>query len=231
VAIYFEYNDDIAGYLKDRNNSFNSSAGEVAIYQSIRPAYDPAVYKDLSLFMPYEELDLEPGVYDLTMDVKLIYKTGGLISRLTNYDFEYHKPGSPADIESKTQATAKFDRIWVDYDVTENGEKGMRIHVKYSVQNMKGIDGYLAVYFEKKNGDKLLSDVSGYRSKNGQLAVYASISPAYADAVYNDMKVFMPYKNIQIDKGKTDLKLDVDIILKNGEMVDHLTEYEFWFQR
>src|SRR3569832_2088325 len=32
VAIYFEYNDDMAGFLKDHNNKYNSSEGDVAVY-------------------------------------------------------------------------------------------------------------------------------------------------------------------------------------------------------
>lgn len=230
VAIYFEYNDEIAGYLKDKNQKFNSTAGDVAVYRSIKPSYDPAVYKDLTLFMPYSELDLEPGVYDLTMDIKIIYKAGGVISRLTYHDFEYTKPGSPADAVSLNQADAKFEDLWVDYDVTEGGKTGMRIHVKCTVSNMKDIDGYVAVYFEKKNGEKIMGENQSYRSKSGQLAVYKSIKPAYAEAVYKDIQLFMPYDEINIPPGKYDLKLDVDIILKNGDMVKHLKDHDFWFE-
>ncbi len=230
VAIYFEYNDELAGYLKDKNQKFHSTAGDVAVYKSIRPAYDPAVYNDLQLFMPYAELDLEPGVYDLTMDIKVIYKAGGVISRLTYHDFEYTKPGSPADAVSLNQADAKFEDLWVDYDVTEDGVKGMRIHVKFTINNMKDIDGYVAVYFEKKNGEKIMGENTKYRSKSGQLAVYKSIRPAYAEAVYKDLQLFMPYDEINISKGKHDLKLDVDIILKNGDMVKHLKDHDFWFE-
>ncbi len=231
VAIYFEYNDEIAGYLKDKNSRYNSSEGDVAVYRAIRPAYDPAVYKDLQLFMPYSELDLEPGVYDLTMDAKIIYKAGGVISRLTYYDFEYTKPGSPADAVSENKADVSFDKMWVDYDVTEEGEKGMRIHVNFSISNMKNVDGYVAVYFEKKNGEKILSDHNGYKSKSGQLAVYRSIKPAYDETTYTDLQLFMPYSKINIPKGRHDLKMDVDIILKNGDMVSHLKDHEFWFER
>ncbi|MEO7983319.1 MAG: hypothetical protein ABI688_04480, partial [Bacteroidota bacterium] len=66
VAIYFEYNDDLAGFLKDKNKKFYSTEGDVAVYKDIKPGFDPAVYKDLQVFMPYSELDLEPGIYDLT---------------------------------------------------------------------------------------------------------------------------------------------------------------------
>ncbi len=231
VAIYFEYNDEIAGYLKDNNSQYNSSEGDVAVYRAIRPAYDPAVYKDLQLFMPYSELDLEPGVYDLTMDAKVIYKAGGEISRLSYHDFEYTKPGSPADAVSEHKADVNLDKLWIDYDVTEDGEKGMRIHVNFSISNMKNVDGYVAIYFEKKNGEKILSDHSGYKSKSGQLAVYRSIKPAYDETTYSDLQLFMPYSKINIPKGRHDLKMDVDIILKNGDMVSHLKDHDFWFER
>jgi len=230
VAIYFEYNDDLAGFLKDKNQKFTSTEGDVAVYKSIKPAYDPAVYKDLQLFMPYEELDLEPGMYDLTMDIKIIYKAGGIISKLTYHNFEYTKPGSPADAISVNKADAIFEDLWVDYDVTEGGQKGMRIHVKFTAMNMKDIDGYVAVYFEKKNGERITGNSAGYRSKSGQLAVYKSIKPAYKESVYKDVTLFMPYSEIKIEKGKHDLKLEVNIILKNGDMVKHLKDHDFWFE-
>ncbi len=231
VAVYFEYNDDLAGFLKDKNKKFESSEGDVAVYQSIKPAYDPAVYKNMELFMPYSELDLESGIYDLTMDVKLIYKQGGLIQWLTYHDFEYTKPGSPADVESATQADATFDSLWVDYNVTEEGKLGMRIHVKFTAINLKDIDCYMAVYFEKKNGEKIQGNNSAYRSKSGQLAVYKSIKPIYTSSVFSDLKLFMPYSEIKLGKGKFDLKLKADIILKNGDMVKHLKDHEFWLEQ
>ncbi len=231
VAVYFEYNDDMAGFLKDKNKKFQSSEGDVAVYLSIKPAYDPAVYKDLQLFMPYTELDLEAGIYDLTMDAKLIYKQGGLIQWLTYYDFEYTKPGSPADVESADQADATFDNMWIEYNVTEDGVTGMRIHVKFTALNLKDVDCYVAIYFEKKNGQKIDGASPDYRSKNGQLAVYKSIKPAYKEAVYEDIQLFMPYSEIKLGKGKYDLKLEADIILKNGDMVKHLKDQEFWFEQ
>ncbi|HEV7782532.1 MAG TPA: hypothetical protein VGO58_14760 [Chitinophagaceae bacterium] len=232
VAIYFEYNDDLAGFLKDKNKKFQSTDGDVAVYQSIKPAYDPAVYTDLQLFMPYSELDLEAGIYDLTMDAKLIYKQGGLIQWLTYYDFEYTKPGSPADVESADKADATFDSMWIDYNVTEGGKKGMRIHVKFTALNLQNVDCYVALYFEKKNGQKIDGITPEYRSKNGQLAVYKSIRPLYKEAVYSDLQLFMPYSEIKnLGKGKFDLKMEADIILKNGDMIKHLNDQEFWFEQ
>jgi len=218
------YNDDRGGVLKDKNKKYVSSDGEVALYKSIKPAYDPADYSDLQLFMPYEELDLAPGVYNLTMDVKLIYKEGGVISKLTNYDFKFTNPEKTT---SSTKPDATFDNLWVDYDMMENGRKGMRIHVKFKTSGMKDVDGYLAIYFEKTNGDKLYTNNESYRSKSGQVAVYRSIKPQYSDAVYDDLAAFMPYDELNLGTGTYDLKMDADIIYKNGDLVKHLTYHEF----
>jgi len=231
VAVYYTYNDEMAGVLKDKNSKFNSTVGDVALYKAIKPAYDPAIYDDLALFMPYAELDQEPGEYDLTMDVKLIYKAGGMIEQLTFYDFEYTKPGSPADAESVIKADVNFEDMWIDYDVTEGGKKGMRIHLKFSAINMKGVDAYAAIYFQKKNGEKLEGVSATYRSKNGQLAVYKSLKPGYDEAVYKDLQLFMPYSEINVGTGKFDLKMKAEIIYPSGDLIKHLKDLDFWFTR
>ena len=229
VAIYFEFNNEKGGLLMDKNKKFYSTAGEVALYKSIKPAYDPADYNDLQLFMPYNELDLDAGNYDLSMDVKLIYKQGGILAKLTNYDFEYSKPASSGTTSKSPDAS--LEKLWVDYDVMENGVKGMRIHVNFRVFNMKNIDSYLAIYFEMKDGEKLLTNNKTYRSQSGQVTLYKSLKPGYDESIYNDMQVFMPYDEFHLGKGRFDLKLDADVIYKNGDLVKHLKYHEFWFKQ
>ena len=231
LAIYFEYSNEQGGTLKDKNGKFNSTAGDVALYKSINPQYDPAVYDDLQVFMPYSELDLDPGSYELTMDVKLIYKTGGEIQHLTYYDFEYTKPGENGGAPVSA-ATATFDKMWVDYDITDDGRKGMRIHVKFSALHMKGVDSYVAIYFEKKDGEKLKTTNTDYQSKSGQVALYKALNPGYdPETVYSDLQLFMPYAELNLGSGKFDLKMDVDVIYKKGDLIKHLNYYDFWFSQ
>jgi len=235
LAIYFQSDDENATWLMDKNKKYNSTDGYVAVYRSIKPQYDPAVYNDLDIFMPYSELDLDPGEYDLAMDVKLIYKAGGVISKLTTYYFEYTKPGSttttPAGGTPGNKITATFKDLWVDFDVYENDQKGMRIHTKFSVSSMKNIDGYLALYFEKKDGTRLTSNSSTYRSKTGQLAAYKLITPSYDQADYNDILVFIPYSEFNLPPGRNDLKIDADLIYKEGGMIQHMKYFDFWINK
>ncbi|MBK5270693.1 MAG: hypothetical protein JJE22_06735 [Bacteroidia bacterium] len=230
VAIFFL--DDLDKRLKDKNDKFTSSGGDVALYQSIKARYDPADYNDLQLFMPYSELDLDPGNYNLAMEVNLIKPNGNLIQHLADHDFQFNKPeGNNDPPATAVTETASLEKVWVDYDITENGQKGMRIHVKFSVFNMKDVEADLAIYFEKKNGDKLTTTNTAYQAKNGQVAIYKSLKPAYnPESVYNDAQLFMPYKELNLPSGKYDLTMDIDVIYANGNLVKHLEFHDFTFQ-
>lgn len=127
--------------------------------------------------------------------------------------------------------SAELEKIWVDYNVREEGRLGMRIHVKFSVYNMKDVDSYLAVYFEKSDGTKLTTTNRKYSSTNGQTAVFRLLKPGYEDTIYKDLEVFMPYDELKLSSGKYDLKMDADVIYENGDMVEHLGYHDFQYEK
>lgn len=228
LAIYFSFNDGRGGVLRDKNGKFTSSTGDVALYKSMKPAYDPAVYNDMKLFMPYTEFDLASGNYQLKMDVKVIYQSGGLISKLTTYNFEYK---NPEESISTTKPDAKFNNIWVDNNVTDNGKVGMRIHVNFTIYNMLGKTAYMEVLVQKSNDEKVYGVTNNYRNKDGQLSVLKSFTPNYKDSNYKDFTVFLPYDEIVISSGRHSLKLDVDVINTDGEIIKHLTYHNFSYTK
>ena len=229
IAIYFEY-DDERGRLKDRNKKFYSTSGEVAAYKDIQPVYDPALFEDLQIFMPYDELDLFPGSYFLKMDIDLIRPKGGLVQHLNYYKFDYTKPqensSSPA-----SEPTATLTRMWVDYDVMSNGQKGMMIHVNFSMLNLKNIESYLVIVFEMKNGDKIYTNNKDYRNKAGQLTLYQDLKPAFDNTVYSDMKSFLPYNELSLGKGSFDLRYIAMVMGKEGTIIKELGKQEFHFSQ
>jgi hypothetical protein len=227
LAIYFL--DEDGNYLKDNNRKFNSSSGDVAVYRDLKPGYDPAEYADYSVFMPYSELDLPNGNWDLQMDVKLIYKAGGLISQLTKKPFNYKK-GNPVTRDSSA-VTSKVTRVWVDYNVTEGSVRGMRVHVNFEVTGLKGVDSMVVARVQKTNGDYLLNSSSEYSNNDGQLQIKFDMKPGYDTTVYKDADLFLPYSAISVARGKWDLKLDIDLNYEDGELIKHLEFYEFEFER
>lgn len=221
LAIYFQRRDGTP--LNDNNGKFDSEDGTVAVYREIAPGYQTTAYDDYTVFMPYDELDLPDGDHSLRMDVDVIYKEGGLVAHLTNHDFVYN--------QGKKKPTVMFERVWVDYDVTQGGRLGMRVHLKFNVKGMKGVPGYAAIYFQKKNGDKLFTNNRSFRSKDGQVAIYYDINPAYDPAYFDDAQLFMPYDELNLTRGRYDLQMDIDLIYENGDLIEHMAFSDFVYTK
>jgi hypothetical protein len=155
--------------------------------------------------------------------------------------YRYRNPEPPKPVTVKEnpvtndrrsdQPSAKLEKLWVDYNVRENGRLGMRIHAKFSVYDLKGVDSQLAIYFEKADGTKLKSTARKFSSKDGQVAVFRALKPGFDDTVYSDLDVFMPYDELKLGRGKYDLKMDVDVIYESGEMIEHLGYHDFQYEK
>lgn len=170
-------------------------------------------------------LQIKPG-YELAQ--KNITRLQSNSKNNNDDDGEVGSNGSTTTTNSRG-AKATLSKIWVDYNVTEKGRLGMRIHVNVEVAGMKNVDGYIAAYFQKKGGDKLFSSNDDFRSKNGQVALYYSIKPGYDPAVYEDANFFIPYAEFNLGRGKYNLQIDVDAIYQNGDLIQHLNMYDFDF--
>lgn len=232
VAVYFLYSK--GSYLRDKNNKFVSTDGTVAVYKSIKPAYEETYYNDLSVFMPYNELDLPGGKYDLDLEINLIYKQGGIIQRLTTHPIVFTNPvttdnpdrGIP--VVSTNLINVDYRSTWFNFESYELNAKGIRIYTDFTISGMKGKEAYLAVYFSKPDGSKLLSNNSVYRSNAGQLAAYKLFKPDYDPAVYKGLFAFIPYKEITVPDGRHELKVTVDLIEPNGTLIKRLTTEDIW---
>ena len=78
MIAYFYYDDDDNTPLKSGDANYRDKKGNVAATVNFTPAYDPAVYNDLQLFVPYEALNMESGEkYNLKFYLALYDKEGG----------------------------------------------------------------------------------------------------------------------------------------------------------
>lgn len=140
---------------------------------------------------------------------------------------------TPSETPDKNSGdmSATFGKVWVDYNVKEGGENGMRIHVKFDVHNMQGVDSYMMVYFQEEDGTNLTTSNSTYRSSDGRVATKMLLTPGYKDTTYKDLTVFMPYSELNLSKGKYNLKMDIDVTEKDETLVQHLTFHEFEYEK
>jgi hypothetical protein len=133
--------------------------------------------------------------------------------------------------KSSVDGKAKFEKVWVDYNVKEGGENGMRIHVKFEVTGMEGVDSYLMVYFQKEDGTNLSTSSSLYGSKDGRVAAKRALKPGYDVTVYKDLDVFIPYSELNLSKGKYNLKMDIDVADDDEVLIQHLGYHEFQYEK
>ncbi len=89
LALYFQKEDGTP--LKTSNQKYASTAGEVAVFEELKPGFDETLYNEMELFIPYDEFKLTKGKYDLRVDASVIYKGGGLVDHLDYYPFQYEK--------------------------------------------------------------------------------------------------------------------------------------------
>lgn len=75
LIAYFFYDDGTP--LKTTDPKYRTKTGTVYAHVNFTPAYDPAVYKDLQLFVPYDALNMESGAkHDLKFYLALYDKEG-----------------------------------------------------------------------------------------------------------------------------------------------------------
>ena len=77
-----------------------------------------------------------------------------------------------------TSATIK--KIWVEYDVYQDGEKGMDIHVNFSVSGMLHKQGTCNVWFYYSDETKLKDKNDKYATTAGTVSTWEDYKPGYA---------------------------------------------------
>src|SRR5215204_6512629 len=170
--------------------------------------------------------------FRLTPDFEQELRNAGATNALINA-IRQNGPSAPTPTPytNTTKASASFKDLWIDYDITEAGVKGMRIHVKFTAYGMKNLDSYMAIYFMDKNGDYLKDNNEKFNSSSGDVAVYRELKPGYDPAEYSDYTVFMPYAELDLADGNWDLTMDVKLIYKAGGLIQELTKKPFNYKQ
>jgi len=105
---------------------------------------------------------------------------------------------------------------------------GMKIHVKFSAENMLYKQGSVVAWFYYENDNKLImKKVSGYTASDGHLAVSDRFTPSYESAVYNDFVLTMPNNELPSNLKGTTLKVKVGILDNNNNQMT-VSEYKYF---
>ena len=104
---------------------------------------------------------------------------------------------------------------WVDYDVRHNDvngheRKGMLIHTRAKVHNLRNTECVLVVRFEFASGNRLEDFNGEYRIGSGP-GTYIRFVPQYEHSDYDDMRLFMPYDELHLASGSHDLRFYLEL--------------------
>lgn len=112
----------------------------------------------------------------------------------------------------------KIHKVWVEHNVMYGGQKCMKIHVKFEVDNMKGKSGDCVAWFYYENGNKLYDTNNRYSTINGQVSVSESFTATYDGTLWNDFVLYIPNSELHIVRSGG-YKLDVGIFDHNNKQL------------
>lgn len=115
------------------------------------------------------------------------------------------------DINQSSSSGAKINRIWVDYNTFNGGQKGMMIHIDFEVMGLKNHIINPVAYFYFSNGNRLNDYDGSYHTTDGQVSVGDTSKADYDGTQWNDFKLFMPYNQLHMGTGNYDLKFQIEI--------------------
>jgi len=127
-----------------------------------------------------------------------------------------------------TSATIK--KIWAEYDIYKSGDKGMNIHVNFSVSGMLKQQGDCVVWFYNSDETQLKDKNGSYSTTKGNVCTSEYYKPSYESSNYSDFDIFMPYDELHLGSGSYSLKFKVGIFDNNNKQIATSEYYDFTYK-
>lgn len=121
--------------------------------------------------------------------------------------------------------SVSISSVTMDHNVTQNGEKGMRINVSYSASHLSGNGLHICAWFYFQNGNVLKDYNNSYATTNGQVTVQKW---TYSTNSYQTVTLFIPYSELHCsNRGTYDLKFFIGINDSNDKRLTSSSYYDF----
>lgn len=143
--------------------------------------------------------------------------------------YKWANPDNPDEL-AVVPVLGKIETVTVDHNTVEGGQKGMRIHIKFSVEQMQEIRCNIGAYFFYATGQTLAARPGDtvHMASAGQLAVAEDFTPPYESTRYADYTLFLPYDAINIDPGISKVDMKFKARLYNWRDKSFITESDFF---
>ncbi|MEI9944721.1 MAG: M12 family metallopeptidase [Chitinophagaceae bacterium] len=220
MAVYF-YNADDGKALIDKNGIKASADGKVATFINFTPGFASTQYTDLSVFMPYDELELGSGNFRLKCYVALFDPNLKVITSSGYQYFTFKQGISSKEIKVQT----KF------VDATQQIE----ITPIFTIDKAKGVSCHAVAYFYDSKGVPLKDNNNLYNTRDATVASTVDFSPGYDVTLYNnnqvDFKINLPYTELHLPKGFYNLQYKVVLFDDQWNTIISSELYKFTFNQ
>lgn len=95
-----------------------------------------------------------------------------------------------------------FKKIWLEHNVQQNGQKGMKVHVAFSISGMQGQTCSAIAYFDHPQGTGVRDTNGRYCTTGGTVCASRTFNPNYANASFSDFAIFIPISELHLLPGK-----------------------------
>ena len=147
-------------------------------------------------------------------------------SQIIHVDTDKTTSISPSLIPFPTHTpSAEIKDIWVEYNAWEYYLDGMKIHVSFDINNLKGKDCIAIAYFYFENGEPLFDFNQQYCTTDGEVASWTNFVPEYEYTDFTDLSIFLPYDELHMEPDTYDLKFYVSILYEDRELYQSDWEY------
>ncbi|MBL7740301.1 MAG: hypothetical protein JNK14_13885 [Chitinophagaceae bacterium] len=220
MAVYF-YNADDGKALVDQDGVKASADGKVAAFTYFNPGYQNTEYKDLSLFMPYDELELGAGNFRLKCYVALFDPN---LKVITSSGYQY--------FTFSQGISCKEVKLEVKYE-----DAGQRIALTpiFTIENAKGVACHAVAYFYDERGVPLKDINSTYSTRESTIASTVDFTPGYPVTLYNnnqmDFTIYLPYTELHLPKGFYRLQYKVVLFDDKWNRIVSSQLYNFTFNQ
>jgi hypothetical protein len=131
--------------------------------------------------------------------------------------YPFNKAYPPAN---KTSLWTNLEDLKVEYNVTENGKSGIRIRQDFTIYNAQDQKCIMAGYFYNADDGKPLSDKNGsFASADGKVAVFTTFNPGTGNKKYNDISLFIPFDELDLENGSFRIKCYVALFDQNLKVI------------
>ncbi|MEZ4810077.1 MAG: M12 family metallopeptidase [Allomuricauda sp.] len=186
ASAYFMTKEGVA--LKEDNGKYRTRDGDVSSGTDFEPRYSNSRFKELKIFLPYDEFELDDGEYSLKFRVIIWDEDSNDIIRSGYYGFTYSRGIILKDLET----------------IVERMDTDLKVSPKFSVKNAKEVNCQACVFFYDSSENPL-------RNEAGEVSKFCKdFKPGYDTTSYNEkssnLSILIPYNSIPIPMGEHQVK-------------------------